>query len=75
LGRDLSAAGGRPKIAPAGADLVEFALQGRETHGVAGLLSLYGIESPGLISCLALADRVAELIGDSAGTWACPSRT
>jgi L-2-hydroxyglutarate oxidase LhgO len=31
-------------------------LQGPEQHGVAGLLNLYGIESPGLTSSLALAE-------------------
>jgi L-2-hydroxyglutarate oxidase LhgO len=30
---------------------------------VAGLVNLYGIESPGLTSSLAIADHVAELLG------------
>jgi L-2-hydroxyglutarate oxidase LhgO len=34
-------------------------LQGREIHGVTGLLNLFGIDSPGLTSCLAIADEVA----------------
>jgi L-2-hydroxyglutarate oxidase LhgO len=51
--------GVRAKIAPAGAGFTDFLLQGREAHGVAGLLNLYGIDSPGLTSCLAIADEVA----------------
>ena len=51
--------GVRPKLGPAGSGFVDFVLQGREVHGVAGLLNLFGIDSPGLTSCLAIADEVA----------------
>jgi L-2-hydroxyglutarate oxidase LhgO len=51
----------RPKIAPAGAPAQDFLIQGREDHGIPGLVNLFGIESPGLTSCLAIADHVAEL--------------
>jgi L-2-hydroxyglutarate oxidase LhgO len=51
--------GVRPKLAPAGSGFVDFVLQGREVHGVPGLLNLFGIDSPGLTSCLAIADEVA----------------
>jgi L-2-hydroxyglutarate oxidase LhgO len=51
--------GVRAKVAPAGAGFVDFILQGREVHGARGLLNLYGIDSPGLTSCMAIADEVA----------------
>ena len=51
--------GVRPKLAPAGSGFVDFVVQGPEQHGVSGLLNLYGIDSPGLTSCLALAEEVA----------------
>ncbi len=51
--------GVRPKLAPAGSGFVDFMLQGRERHGVPGLLNLFGIDSPGLTSCLAIAEEVA----------------
>jgi L-2-hydroxyglutarate oxidase LhgO len=49
----------RPKLAPAGAPASDFVIQGTSEHGVPGLLNLYGIESPGLTSALALAEMVA----------------
>lgn len=52
----------RPKLSPAGSPADDFVLQGPREHGVPGLLNLYGIESPGLTSALALADlALAEL--------------
>jgi L-2-hydroxyglutarate oxidase LhgO len=41
----------------------DFLIQGPADHGVAGLINLFGIESPGLTSSLAIADHVAELAG------------
>jgi L-2-hydroxyglutarate oxidase LhgO len=41
----------------------DFLMQGPHDHGVAGLINLFGIESPGLTSSLAIADHVAELAG------------
>jgi L-2-hydroxyglutarate oxidase LhgO len=51
--------GVRPKLSPAGAPARDFVIQGADVHGVPGLVNLYGIESPGLTSCLAIADEVA----------------
>jgi L-2-hydroxyglutarate oxidase LhgO len=48
----------RPKTAGPGAPAPDFLLQGPAAHGVAGLVQLFGIESPGLTSSLALADLV-----------------
>lgn len=48
----------RAKIAGPGAPAADFLIQGPADHGVAGLVNLYGIESPGLTASLALADAV-----------------
>jgi L-2-hydroxyglutarate oxidase LhgO len=55
-------AGIRPKLAPPGSPPVDFVIQGPADHGVAGLVNLFGIESPGLTSSLALAEHVAALV-------------
>jgi L-2-hydroxyglutarate oxidase LhgO len=54
-------AGIRPKIVPAGASAQDFVVQGPQTHGIPGLINLFGIESPGLTASLALADYVVEV--------------
>jgi L-2-hydroxyglutarate oxidase LhgO len=53
----------RPKLAGPGAPAADFLVQGPEAHGVAGLVNLYGIESPGLTAALALADLAAARLG------------
>lgn len=53
-------AGIRPKCAGPGEE-GDFVIQGPQTHGIASYIGLYGIESPGLTSCLAIADYVVEL--------------
>jgi len=53
-------AGVRPKLGRPGAPARDFVIQDESTHGVAGLVNLFGIESPGLTSCLAIADEVAK---------------
>jgi len=52
-------AGVRPKITGPGEAAADFRIDGPERHGVAGLVNLFGIESPGLTASLAIADRVA----------------
>ncbi len=53
-------AGIRPKIAGPGEPAQDFVVQPPSAHGVAGLINLFGIESPGLTAAIALADLVAE---------------
>jgi L-2-hydroxyglutarate oxidase LhgO len=52
----------RPKLGPAGSPAADFVVQGREIHGVPGLVELFGIESPGLTASLALAEEVCALL-------------
>lgn len=52
-------AGIRPKISGPDQPSADFRIDGPERHGVAGLVNLFGIESPGLTSCLALGQAVA----------------
>jgi L-2-hydroxyglutarate oxidase LhgO len=52
----------RPKIAGPGAPDADFVIQGPRDHGIPALVNLYGIESPGLTSSLAIADHVAGLL-------------
>jgi len=54
-------AGIRPKIVPKGAPGQDFVVQGPQTHGIPGLIHLFGIESPGLTASLALAEHVLEV--------------
>jgi L-2-hydroxyglutarate oxidase LhgO len=54
-------AGIRPKIVPPAVATQDFMIQGPRDHGVNGLINLFGIESPGLTSSLAIADHVAAL--------------
>jgi L-2-hydroxyglutarate oxidase LhgO len=49
----------RPKIAGPTEPAADFRIDGPERHGVAGLVNLFGIESPGLTSSLAIAEEVA----------------
>ncbi len=54
-------AGIRPKIVPPEKASQDFVVQGRQAHGIPGLVNLFGIESPGLTAALALADYVVEV--------------
>ena len=60
-------AGVRPKISGPKEPAADFAIQGPETHGVPGLVNLFGIESPGLTASLAIAERVLHLLRGSEG--------
>lgn len=51
----------RPKLYARGEPAADFVIQGPAVHGVAGLVNLYGIESPGLTSALAIAGEVLAL--------------
>ena len=55
-------AGIRPRITGPGEPLADFRIDGPRMHGVAGLVNLFGIESPGLTSSLAIADYVVDLV-------------
>jgi L-2-hydroxyglutarate oxidase LhgO len=65
--------GVRPKIVPEGAPAADFVIQGPchdggpcrgpEGHGARGIVNLFGIESPGLTACLAIAEEVAARLG------------
>jgi L-2-hydroxyglutarate oxidase LhgO len=51
----------RPKLGPSASASQDFVVHGRETHGVRGLVNLYGIESPGLTAALALAEHIQSI--------------
>ncbi len=53
-------AGIRPKLHGPGEPQPDFRIDGAETHGLNGLIALFGIESPGLTSSLAIGTYVAE---------------
>lgn len=55
---DPAYAGIRPKLTTAGEAPADFRIDGPERHGLPGLVNLFGIESPGLTACLAIADEV-----------------
>lgn len=55
-------AGIRPKISGPGEIAADFRIEGPQTHGVPGLVNLFGIESPGLTSSLAIGIAVAGLL-------------
>jgi L-2-hydroxyglutarate oxidase LhgO len=55
-------AGIRPKIERPGGSTTDFLIQTEKDHGVAGLINLFGIESPGLTGSLAIADWLARRV-------------
>lgn len=54
----------RPKIQAPGKPAEDFMIQGPREHGIAGLVHLFGIESPGLTSSLAIGDYVRDILSD-----------
>lgn len=57
-------AGIRPKISGPGEAARDFMIQGAATHDVPGLVNLFGIESPGLTSSLAIGTMVAGMLSN-----------
>jgi len=55
-------AGIRPKLSGPGEADADFQIQGPADHGVRGLVNLFGIESPGLTSSLAIAAYVLRIV-------------
>lgn len=55
-------AGIRPKLQGEGEAPADFVIQGPDDHGIPGLVQLFGIESPGLTSSLAIAEYVKDLL-------------
>ena len=55
--------GVRPKIHGPEVAATDFMIQGPAVHGIPGLVNLFGIESPGLTSSMAIADAVIEALG------------
>ena len=54
-------AGIRPKLSEKGLD---FNIQFENTHGIEGLINLFGMESPGLTSSLAIGDYIREKMNE-----------
>ena len=59
-------AGIRPKLHGSGEAQPDFQLHGREYHRIDGLMALFGIESPGLTSSLAIGEAVAAALTEEA---------
>ena len=55
-------AGIRPKISGPQDAAADFCIQGPNVHGVKGLVNLFGIESPGLTSSLAIGNAVVQAL-------------
>lgn len=59
--------GVRPKLVGPGQQNPDFVIQDASVHGLTGLINLFGIESPGLTSSLAIGEQVASLLFQEAG--------
>jgi L-2-hydroxyglutarate oxidase LhgO len=58
-------AGIRPKIQKPGETQKDFIISHEDARGLAGMINLVGIESPGLTSCLAIGKYVANMIKEA----------
>ena len=58
--------GVRPKLSGPGEHALDFRIDGPSVHGCRGVVQLFGIESPGLTASMAIAERVAAVIGGAA---------
>ncbi len=58
-------AGMRPKLVGPGEQAADFRIDGPSRHGLAGLVGLFGIESPGLTASIAIAGRVRALLDEA----------
>jgi L-2-hydroxyglutarate oxidase LhgO len=61
----------RPKISGPGEPAADFCIAGPAHHGCPGVVQLFGIESPGLTSCMAIGEMVAGMVS---GTQAIAGR-
>lgn len=57
--------GVRPKIGGPKDPNADFRIEGPKTHGLPGLINLFGIESPGLTASLAIAEKVTGMLHDA----------
>ena len=57
--------GVRPKIGGPKDPNADFRIEGPATHGLPGLVNLFGIESPGLTASLAIAEKVKGMLHDA----------
>jgi L-2-hydroxyglutarate oxidase LhgO len=58
----------RPKLHGPDEPQPDFRIDGADVHGLAGLVTLFGIESPGLTSSLAIGEEAAARLGLAAVT-------
>jgi L-2-hydroxyglutarate oxidase LhgO len=54
--------GMRPKVSGPGEPAADFLIEGPADHGIPGVVNLFGIESPGLTSSLAIAEEVTKIL-------------
>lgn len=59
-----SYSGVRPKIVDETQAAADFVIQDEAVHGIEGLVNLFGIESPGLTSSLAMGEYVVDLLSN-----------